>query len=114
MKIIDGKVRLRTKLFLKPWTTDLKPYFKDYIHWYNMKDRLTPIPVEKQIKQTKSLGIEKMVVSGLNKEENEHILKLAQQYKEIIPVAGVNTNSGIRSALEDIKYYCGKKNDHHR
>ena len=69
MKIIDGRVRLRTEQLLKPWTTELKPYFKDYIEWYSMKDRLTPVPVEEQIKKATESGIEKMVAFSRNKEE---------------------------------------------
>jgi predicted TIM-barrel fold metal-dependent hydrolase len=109
MKIIDGRVRLRTEQLLKPWTTELKPYFKDYIEWYKMKDRLTPIPVEVQIKNASESGIEKMVVCGGNKEDNEHILSLAEKHDEIIPVSGVSVNNGINKALNEIKR-CHEKN----
>lgn len=108
MKIIDGRVRLRTEQLLKAWTTELKPYFKDYIHWYKMKDRLTPIPVEEQIKHIKQHDIEKIVVCGGDKEENDHIIQLAEEHDEIIPVAGVNITNGILSALKEIQRCCKK------
>ncbi len=108
MKIIDGRVRLRTKQLLIPWTTELKPFFKDYIDWYKMKDRLTPISVDEQIKKAKKTGITKMVVCGGNKEDNDHILKIAKKHDEILPVAGVNINNGIRSALKEIDRCCKK------
>ena len=102
MKIIDGRVRLRTEQLLKPWTTELKPYFKDYIDWYKMKDRLTIITVEEQIKKANEAGIEKMVVCGGNEEDNDHILSIAESHDEIIPVAGVSINNGINKALNEI------------
>lgn len=109
MKIIDGRVRLRTEQLLKPWTTELKPYFKDYIKWYNMKERLTPIPVEEQIKKAVKSGIEKMVVCGGNEEDNKHILSIAESHGEIIPVAGVSIDNSINKALNEIKR-CSNKN----
>ena len=109
MKIIDGRVRLRTKQLLKPWTTELKPYFKDYIKWYNMKDRLTPIPVSNQIKQVKKLGIEKIVVAGGNKEDTDHIIDLSIKHKEIIPIAAIKIKNSIFSALKEIQRCYDKK-----
>ena len=71
MKIIDGKVRLRTEQLLKAWTTEIKPYLKDYVYWYSMKDRLTPIPVDEQIKHAKEAGVDKLVVCG-GMVDNDH------------------------------------------
>ena len=47
MDIIDARVRLRTPQLLKAWTTELKPFFKDYVDWYKMKSRLTEMSVNK-------------------------------------------------------------------
>ena len=109
MEIIDGRVRLRTKQLLKPWTTEIQPFLKDYIEWYKMKDRLTPMPVDEQIINAKEAGIEKMVVCGGNKEDNNHIMELSEKYNEIIPVAAVNVKDGILKALKEIKR-CSEKN----
>jgi hypothetical protein len=109
MEIIDGRVRLRTEQLLKPWTTELKPFFKDYIGWYKMKDRLTPLSVDEQIKNAKEVGIGKMVVCGGNKEDNDHIIELAKKYDEIIPVAAVNIEDGVLLALKEIRR-CSEKN----
>ncbi len=109
MEIIDGRVRLRTEQLLKAWTTELKPFFKEYIGWYKMQDRLTSLPVEEQIKHVKKVGIEKMVVCGGNKEDNDHIIGIAKKYDEIIPVAGVSVTEGILPALKEIKRCCEKK-----
>jgi predicted TIM-barrel fold metal-dependent hydrolase len=109
MEIIDGRVRLRTKQLLKPWTTELQPFFKDYIEWYKMKDRLTPMSVDEQIKNAMGASIEKMVVCGGNKEDNNHIIELAEKYDEIIPVAAVNVKDGILLALKEIRR-CSEKN----
>lgn len=109
MKIIDGRVRLRTEQLLKPWTTELKPHYKDYITWYRMKKRLAPIPVEEQIKQASEVDIEKMVVYGTTKEENDHIIEIANSHDEIIPIAGVDVTKGILLALNEMKL-CFEKN----
>lgn len=106
MKIIDGRVRLRTKQLLKPWTTELKPYFKEYIGWYRMKGRLTPLPVDEQIKIAKKAGIDQMLVCGSSK-DTDHIVELGKKFKEIIPIAGINIENGIHASLKEIKR-CGK------
>lgn len=109
MQIIDGRVRLRTEQLLKPWTTEIQPFFKDYIEWYKMKDRLTPMSVDEQIKIAMEANIEKMVVCGGNKEDNNHIMELSKKYDEIIPVAAVNVNDGILKALKELRR-CSEKN----
>ena len=109
MQIIDGRVRLRTEQLLKPWTTEIQPFFKDYIEWYKMKDRLTPMSVDEQIKIAMEANIEKMVVCGGNKEDNNHIMELSKKYDEIIPVAAVNVNDGVLKALKELRR-CSEKN----
>lgn len=106
MEIIDGRSRLRTEQLLRPWTSDLKPYFKEYITKYKMHDRLTPLAVDEQIKHAKKAGVEKMVVCGGNREDTEHIVELAKKHHEIIPVAGVNLTNGILPALQEIQRCC--------
>jgi predicted TIM-barrel fold metal-dependent hydrolase len=101
MKIIDGRVRLRTKQLLKPWTTDLKPYFKEYIDLYKMKDRLTPIPVDEQINIAKKAGVTQMIVCG-SMDDTGYIVELAKKHKEIIPVAAINISRGIHTSLKEI------------
>jgi hypothetical protein len=103
MKIIDARVRLRTEQLLKVWTD--APYYKDYVHLYKMKSRLSEMPVEALIGQAAKQGIEKMMVYGISQKDNEHILEVSQKFKEIIPVAGVSIEAGIRFALRDIKKY---------
>lgn len=103
MKIIDGRVRLRTKTLMKAWTTNLNPVFKDYIDFYEMKPRLSLIPVKELLEKALKSGVEKMVVCGGNREENDHISELGKEYSQIIPVGGVSVKNGIRKALEEIK-----------
>ena len=106
MKTIDGRVRLRTKQLLKAWTTELKPFFKDYIKWYKMKPRLTQMPVQELIDYAAKSGVEKMVVCGGNREDNDHIMSVAKEHDEIIPVGGVSVSDGILSALKEVKRCC--------
>ncbi|NQV14945.1 amidohydrolase family protein [bacterium] len=102
MKIIDGRVRLRTELLLKFWDPDLNPLLKDYANKYKMQDRLSVMEVTEFIQVGKNAGIEKFLVYGSNSGENSHILELAKQYSELIPVGGISLNNGIRAALEEI------------
>lgn len=104
-KVIDSRVRLRTKQLLKAWTTDLKPFFRDYINWYRMEERLTEMPVEELIALAVESDVERMVVCGGNIEDNKHIMELSGSFDEIIPVAGVNLADGIRRAVDSICYY---------
>ncbi len=109
MEIIDGRVRLRTEQLLKPWTTELQPFFKDYIQWYKMKDRLTPLSVDEQIRNAREAGIGKMLVCGGSKEDNDYIIELAEKYDEILPAAAVNVKDGILPALKELRR-CSEKN----
>lgn len=106
MKVIDSRVRLRTEMLMKPWTTELKPVFKDYVHLYKMQSRLGVMPVEDLIAYAGRSGVEKMVVCGGNRNDTYHILEIAAKHKEIIPVGGVNLEQGIRGALRNIRDYC--------
>jgi uncharacterized protein len=106
MKVIDSRVRLRTEPLMKAWTTELKPVFKDYVHLYKMKSRLSVMPVEDLISYAGQYDVEKMVVCGGNRNDTYHILEIASKHKEIIPVGGVNLEQGIRGALRNIRDYC--------
>lgn len=103
MKIIDARVRLRTEQLLKAWTTELKPFFKDYIPAYKMETRLSLMPVDELINHASKNGVEKLVVCGGNKEDNNHIIEISKEYGEIIPVAGVSVINGVLPALREIK-----------
>lgn len=105
MKIIDSRVRLRTEQLLKILTEDTKNCYSDYVHLYKMKSRLSPMPVQNLIDIAAGNDIEKMMVYGITKDDNEHILDVARQFQAVIPVAGVSIGKGIRYALRDIKKY---------
>jgi predicted TIM-barrel fold metal-dependent hydrolase len=108
MKIIDSRARLRTEQLLKAWTTELRPFFNDYIGFYKMKPRLTIMPVQELIDYAAQSGVERMVVCGGNRQDNDHILELSKDHAEIIPVGGVSVGEGIRFALRDIQEYTDK------
>ena len=88
---------------LRAWTTELKPHLKDYIKLYKMKSRLTAMPVEELIEYAAKSGVEKMVVCGNDQEDNDHIIEISRQYKEIIPVGSVSVAEGIQCALREVK-----------
>ncbi len=105
MKIIDSRVRLRTETMLKAWTTELKPYYRDYIGLYKMKSRLSVLPVGEFIEHAAARGIVKMVACGLTREESGHVLELSKKHAALIPVCGVTIENGIRYAMRDIQHY---------
>lgn len=105
MKIIDSRVRLRTDQLLKIWTTEQKNPYSDYIHLYKMKSRLSPLPVGELIASAAASGVDQMMAYGITDDDNIEIMTVARQHKEIIPVAGVSVEKGIRYALRDIKKY---------
>jgi len=105
MRVIDARARLRTEQLLKAWTTELRPYFKDYVTNYKMQPRLTEMPVPDLIAYAKKSGVEKMIVCGGNRQDNDHMLELARTYPEVIPVAGVSVDNGIRFAMRDVEKY---------
>jgi uncharacterized protein len=102
MKIIDARVRLRTEQLLKIWTSEQN---NPYVHLYKMKSRLSAMPVEEMIEFAAGNDIERMMAYGITTEDNEEIINLAAKFEEIIPIAGVNIEKGIRYALRDIKNY---------
>lgn len=103
MKVIDARVRLRTEVLMEAWTTKLNPVFKDYITLYKMKPRISVIPVQEMLDMGLECGVEKMVVCGGNRVENDHILKIAREYERIIPVGGTNLKNGVHKAMEEIQ-----------
>ena len=103
MKIIDGRVRLRTEVLMRAWTTNLNPVFKDYIEWYKMHDRLSVIPVQELLEMGLRSCVEKMVVCGGKREENDHIMAIAKKHDSVIPVGGVNLQNGVKYALQEIQ-----------
>lgn len=105
MKIIDARVRLRTEKLMSIWTSEEQNGYSDYIHLYKMKSRLSPVPVRELIDIAALNDIEQMMAYGITYEDNMEIMGLAKQFKEIIPVAGVSLEKGIRYALSDIKKY---------
>jgi len=105
MKIIDSRVRLRTRQLLKIWTDEHKTCYSDYIHLYKMKSRLSPLPVTELIDIAAGSNIEQMMAYGITAQDNEHILEISRQFKEIIPVAGISIEKGIRYALRNIRSY---------
>lgn len=103
MKIIDSRVRLRTKQLLKPWTTDLEAHFKEYVRLYKMQSRLTEMPVQDLIDYAAESGIEKMVVCGNDYTDNDHVLEMSNKYEGLIPVGCISMADGVRLALEETR-----------
>ncbi|HPW37471.1 MAG TPA: amidohydrolase family protein [Syntrophorhabdus sp.] len=103
MKIIDSRVTLRTEQLLKPWVTEEKAYVKDYIRLYKMRSRLNIMPVDELIGEAALSDIERMVVCGNCQEDNDHILKISKEHREIIPVGYVSVDRGIRFALREVE-----------
>ena len=105
MKIIDSRVRLRTEQLLKVWNDEQKNCYSDYLNLYKMKSRLSPLPVTELIDIAAGSNIEQMMAYGITAQDNEHILEISRQFKEIIPVAGISIEKGIRYALRNIRSY---------
>lgn len=105
MKIIDSRVRLRTQQLLKIWTDEQNNCYSDYVNLYKMKSRLSALPVKEMIAMAGNNDIEKIMAYGITEEDNREIIALSREFKEIIPIAGVSIEKGIRFALRDIKKY---------
>lgn len=99
--VIDSRVRLRTEQLLRPWTTELKSYYKDYIDLYKMKPRLNVMPVEELLDYAAQHGVKRMLVYGNDQGDNDHILELFKRHKEIIPAACIRIENGIRHTLKE-------------
>jgi predicted TIM-barrel fold metal-dependent hydrolase len=105
MKIIDSRVRLRTPQLLKIWDDEHKNCYSDYIHLYKMKSRLSPLSAKELIDVANGSDIGQIMAYGITEEDNKEIISLSKQFNEIIPVAGVSVEKGIRYALRDLKKY---------
>jgi hypothetical protein len=66
VKILDFRVRLRAKEWLKAWLPPHGPIppFQRYIEVFGVEDRLTEMPIEEQIKEMQEAGISRAVISG--------------------------------------------------
>ncbi|MBN1381607.1 MAG: amidohydrolase family protein [Deltaproteobacteria bacterium] len=105
MKIIDSRIRLRTEQLLKIWTDEQRTPYSDYVYLYKMKSRISTMPVKDLIELAAANNIEQMLAYGITAQDNEEIIRLAQEFQEIIPIAGISIEKGIRYALRDIKKY---------
>jgi len=100
--IIDGRVRLRTRLLMQPWQKDTRhPAFSQYVGLYGMQDRIKVQPVDYTLREAARAGIDKVVVCGGSVQENHHLSCLSED-KRILVVAGVNLDLGIEVALNEI------------
>lgn len=90
IKIVNGIAHLRTKQLLKLWIINLKQYLKNFIVWYRMKNKLTPISVEKTI------------VPGINKENNKYmyIMQLTENCVEFTHFSVKNVSERIMAILK--------------
>lgn len=107
MKVIDAKARLRTREMLRHWTDELKPFFCDYVKLYKMEPRLHHMPVDEYLDSALQYGVEKMVICPDFQEDNDHVLQMAKNYKQIIPVAYISLENGILSAIKEAERCCG-------
>jgi len=104
---IDGRVRLRTDLLMKPWQADtLNPVFRQYIDLYKMHDRITVQDIGETLNEANAAGVSQVVVCGGNPAENDHIEELSED-SAILPVPGVNLKFGIKAALDEINRVAG-------
>lgn len=103
MKIIDARVRPRTKQILSAWTTELCPYYKSYIDLYKMKLRLEIMPTEELINVAAQADIEKMLICGNDSSDNDHILEICTAFPNLIPVVTVEVRHGVMQALKEIE-----------
>jgi uncharacterized protein len=101
MKVIDGRVRLRTPQLLKAWTTELHPAFREYIDLYGMKDRLTENPPTLTRVEMLEAGIGKAIVCGGCEEDNDSIMAMMPWVEDwVVPVGGMPIKTAQKSALE--------------
>lgn len=101
MKIIDAKTRLRTYEMLRHWTSELKPFFKDYIKLYKIENRLSYLTVEEYLFELSRYSIEKIIVCPDFQEENNYVIEKSKEFKEIIPVAYIDINDSILKAMNE-------------
>lgn len=104
MKVIDFRVRLRTKELLAAWVPEPAPYFKPYVELYKMKPRLSFMTVEENLAEMESHGISSAVVCAGNVGENSLIADLCKKYPDrLIGVAAVDPEAGPVKSYDALK-----------
>ena len=67
------------------------------------KDDLVPV-----IKRSIASGLKAIVVNGLEPKSNRHILKLSEQYPEIIPALGIYPIDAVNGIVQDLPFPVAK------
>jgi len=102
--MIDFRVRLRTKEFLRAWTPKPIPQFERYIDFYKMKPRLTYQTPEETIEEMRSVGITKAVICSGSAEGNKFVTKMCKEYSDVLfGIAGARLDKGIMNAYKELK-----------
>jgi len=110
MRVIDFRIRLRTELMLKPWNPDdPMPCYEPYIDLYNMRERLTSIPMDDFVDNMLRQGVNQGVVCGGSSEENRHLtdIKNGKHKDKFYFVAGINPEYGISRNIEELHRITG-------
>jgi uncharacterized protein len=105
MEVIDFRVRFRTEHMLRPWDPrDPAPQFGQYIDFYKMEDRLSPLSMPDYVALMTGDGVERGVVCGGSIEDNDHLIEVmhSPEGDRFYYVAGINPAYGIRRNLEEI------------
>jgi len=111
LETIDFRVRLRTPHMLKPWDPDNPaPHFKQYIDFYKMRPRLSPLSMDMFVQNMHEGGVAKGVVCGGSIEDNNHMIEIQNSTagKHFYYIAGVQPQYGIARNLAEIERVAGQ------
>jgi predicted TIM-barrel fold metal-dependent hydrolase len=106
MDVVDFRVRLRTEHMLGPWNPDdPAPHFSQYIDFYKMRPRLTPVDMTEYIATMTRGGVSRGVVCGGSIEDNDHLMEVRDSLKDdpFYYIAGVHPKYGVRRNLQELE-----------
>lgn len=98
------------RIWLPPHTI---PPHERYLELYGAEQRLTPVPIEEEIRELRAQGVERAVIFGADLEtryrkkvSNESIAALVRQHPDFfVGFAGVDPWKGMR-AVRDLDHAC--------
>jgi predicted TIM-barrel fold metal-dependent hydrolase len=106
MDVVDFRIRFRTEHMLGPWDPDdPAPHFSQYIDFYKMRPRLTPLDMSEYTAEMTRGGVSRGVVCGGSVEDNEHLMEVRRSLDEdpFYYIAGVHPKYGVRRNLEELE-----------
>jgi uncharacterized protein len=103
-KAIDFRFRFRTAECLPEYIPEIKPEFAGWLDLYKMRDRVSAIPVERQVEMLLEAGCEAGVTCSVSHAANKTIYEINKKFPGVMyGFAAANALDGVSKACDALE-----------